>query len=76
MAYVVEMRGPHFFVVDSLRRWELAPVFDHLVSAEEIARKATWHKPFFDNIPVCKTGSSADNREGARPLSPAENATV
>lgn len=66
--YFTERRGRHHVVIEERLRWELAPVFDSVVTAREIALKATVRAPYFDNIPVCDYGSPSDCRKNARPL--------
>ena len=68
MAFEVEYRAGRYYAVDKAARVELAPVFDNLTTAQEIAEKANRCAPFFDRIPVCDYDSPPTHRRNARVL--------
>jgi hypothetical protein len=68
VAYHAEQREGRWCVVDRDNGWELAPVFEHEITATEIAQKVSRSVAFFSGIPVCDLDSPVDERRNARVL--------
>jgi len=58
MTFRPQRRGDRWHVVDEEAGTELCPVFDHEITATEVAIKVSDGHPFFTHIPVTHLGDA------------------
>lgn len=56
MSFQPQHRGDRWHVVDTEAGVELCPVFDHEITAMEVAAKVNDRHPFFSHIPTTNLG--------------------